>query len=243
MKREIPFKFDQSSELGRWRAETFWEKEPETIAWVKSFEGLSLEHLDFLDIGANLGIYSLFALTTRAFSRVIAVEPMPLNFEALRANVKLNGLEHKTVLYNQPLYSHSVMVDFEFKDERVGSSGGQIVEDSRNAEKNITSRVQTLIGDDLIQANQIKKCVIKLDVDGLELEILKGFKEAMSQNSIISVLVEATIDNRQEIEDLMGENSFYIDNRFDILTNHSTVRRTISGSSERNLIFSKLPRI
>lgn len=242
MNKEIPFKFDQSSDLGRWRAETFWEKEPETIAWLESFQGLHLEQLDFVDIGANLGIYSLFALTTGAYSRVIAVEPMPLNFNALKTNIKLNELEDKAILYNQPLYSHTLMVNFEFNDERVGSSGGQVVEDPSNTEKINTAQVQTLTGDDLIEANQIKQCVIKLDVDGLELEILKGFKKSLSKNLISSILVEATIHNKEEIEYFLNENSFYIDNRFDILTNHSTVRRTVSGSSERNLIFSKLPR-
>ena len=51
MKRDVPFKFDQSSDLGRWRAETFWDKEPETIAWVESFRELSQENLDFIDFG------------------------------------------------------------------------------------------------------------------------------------------------------------------------------------------------
>jgi len=116
MKRDVPFKFDQSSDLGRWRAETFWDKEPETIAWVESFRELSQENLDFIDVGANLGIYSLFALNTGAYGRIIAIEPMPLNFKTLKQNVALNGFEEQAILYNQPLYSRSLIANFEYND-------------------------------------------------------------------------------------------------------------------------------
>ena len=86
MKRDIPFKFNQSSGLSQWRAETFWEKEPETILWTESFRSLTHRNLDFIDIGANLGIYSLFALTTGIYRRVVAAQAQRL--------AKPRGREH-----------------------------------------------------------------------------------------------------------------------------------------------------
>jgi len=239
MKRDIPFKFDQSSDLGRWRAETFWEKEPETIAWAESFNQHQLDNLDFIDVGANLGIYSLFALSTKFYNRVIAIEPMPLNFRQLEKNITINNFENRSVLYNQPLFSQSILANFEFNDERIGSSGGQVVENYSGEFLDKENLVQCLTGDSIVDSNLVESCVVKLDVDGLELEILKGFSKALNTGVVRGVLVEATIQNMQEIVRFMEKFSFFLDTRFDSIENHSTKRRMVSGSAERNLIFTK----
>jgi FkbM family methyltransferase len=239
MKRDIPFKFDQSSDLGRWRAETFWEKEPETIAWIESFNLKQLTNLDFIDIGANLGIYSLFALTTGFFRRVIAVEPMPINFSQLKTNISLNHFEERSVLYSQPLYSRALLANFKFEDKRVGASGGQVIAVPSDVPDDKKTLVQCLTGDDIIESNYVDSCVIKLDVDGLELEILKGFEKALAQEVVLSVLVEATTQNMNDIVKFMSTYSLILDSRFDSIENHSTKRRIVSGNTERNLIFSK----
>jgi len=239
MTRDIPFKFNQSSGLSQWRAETFWEKEPETILWTESFRSLTHRNLDFIDIGANLGIYSLFALTTGIYRRVVAVEPMPLNFEALEQNVILNGYRENVILYNQPLYSHEIEAEFKFEDSRVGASGGQVVEKKITTDSQVGVSVQCLTGDTIIENNSVKNCVIKIDVDGLELKILQGFEQSLSSDVICGILVEATTQNFEEISDFMNRYGYSVDAQFDSLENHSTKRRSLSGSNERNLIFSK----
>lgn len=239
MKRDIPFKFDQSSGLSQWRAETFWEKEPETILWTESFRSLTHRNLDFIDIGANLGVYSLFALTTGIYRRVVAVEPMPLNFEALEQNVILNGFRENVILYSQPLYSHPIEAAFKFEDPRVGASGGQVVEKRITTDSQEGVSVQCLTGDTIIENNSVKNCVIKIDVDGLELKILQGFEQSLSSDVICGLLVEATTQNIEEISDFMNRYGYSVDTQFDSLENHSTKRRSLSGSNERNLIFSK----
>jgi FkbM family methyltransferase len=239
MKRDIPFKFNQSSGLSQWRAETFWEKEPETILWTESFRSLTDRNLDFIDIGANLGIYSLFALTTGIYRRVVAVEPMPLNFEALKQNVILNGFRENVILYNQPLYSHEIEASFKFEDSRVGASGGQVVENRITTDSQEGVSVQCLTGDTIIENNSVKNCVIKIDVDGLELKILQGFEQSLSSDVICGLLVEATTQNIEEISGFMNRYGYSVDAQFDSLENHSTKRRSLSGSNERNLIFSK----
>lgn len=34
---KIPFKISIDSDIAKWRVDTFWEKEPETIEWIKNF--------------------------------------------------------------------------------------------------------------------------------------------------------------------------------------------------------------
>jgi hypothetical protein len=45
------------SETSLWRAETLLTKEPETIEWIETFNEESV----FWDVGANIGVYSLYA--------------------------------------------------------------------------------------------------------------------------------------------------------------------------------------
>lgn len=239
MKRQIPFKIGQTSALSQWRADTFWEKEPETIVWTESFRQLRNSKLDFIDIGANVGVYSLYALTTGIFSRVIAIEPMPLNFKALEQNMTLNGFGADVILYSQPLYSHQIAADFLYEDLRVGASGGQVVEkiDDGNSQNRVP--VECLTGDLIIESNLVEKCVVKIDVDGLEMKILEGLTKSLASGVIEGLLVEATTQNYGEVCEFMQRFGYLIDVQLDSLENHSTKRRSLSGSSERNLIFCK----
>lgn len=57
-------------------------------------EYLPVEEEDVVvDVGANIGVFTIYA-GTKTRNRVYAVEPYPNNFEALRQNVQMNGLEH-----------------------------------------------------------------------------------------------------------------------------------------------------
>ena len=114
-----------------------------------------------------------------------------------------------------------------------------MIENLSEEEANKETMVQCLTGDMVVQSNLVKSCVVKLDVDGLELEILRGFENSFSTEVIQGVLVEATTQNSEEIIQFMRKYAFFIDTRFDAIDNHSTKRREISGSFERNIIFSK----
>jgi FkbM family methyltransferase len=74
--------------LTRWRVETLVTKEPETLSWIRRFAAGAV----MWDIGANVGLYSLYAARARG-CRVIAFEPIPENFTLLVKNVQINGLE------------------------------------------------------------------------------------------------------------------------------------------------------
>ena len=47
------------NKVTKWRIETFYEKEPETLEWIDSFN--NAKKIIFWDIGANIGLYSIYA--------------------------------------------------------------------------------------------------------------------------------------------------------------------------------------
>ena len=75
-----------SNDIEQWRHDTFWDKEPETIEWIKSFEPNTV----FFDVGANIGIYSLYAASLYSESLIYAFEPVKQNFVRLMQNIELN---------------------------------------------------------------------------------------------------------------------------------------------------------
>ena len=66
------------------RTDTFSTKEPETIAWIDGFD----ECRNFLDIWANIGVYSLYAALR--WHNVLCIEPDALNFALLNLNIADN---------------------------------------------------------------------------------------------------------------------------------------------------------
>ena len=58
---KVLFKFSVPNSLSYYRVNTFSSKEPETLEWIDSFSADSV----FWDIGANVGLYSIYAAKTK----------------------------------------------------------------------------------------------------------------------------------------------------------------------------------
>ena len=82
---KIKFKLLDFGRICRMRARTFEYKEPETLEWINSFS----PNDQLLDVGANLGIYTLFAASQGL--KVIAIEPESLNYSMLNLNIRFNN--------------------------------------------------------------------------------------------------------------------------------------------------------
>ena len=86
--KELPFKMIVETEIEKWRHDTFWEKEPETIAWIDDMEPGEVLY----DVGANVGVYALYAASRGI--KVVAIEPVFENFSRLMQNIELNGFNN-----------------------------------------------------------------------------------------------------------------------------------------------------
>ena len=86
------------NEINYFRATTFETKEPETLEWIDTIPKNSV----LWDIGANVGLYSLYAAKTR-HCRVFSFEPSVFNLEILARNINLNNLVSNIVIVPLPL--------------------------------------------------------------------------------------------------------------------------------------------
>ena len=84
---DLKMVFETPNDMTAWRVRSMYEKEPDTIRWLESIpEGAVL-----VDVGANVGMYSVFAAVVRK-AKVYAFEPESQNYALLNANIAANSL-------------------------------------------------------------------------------------------------------------------------------------------------------
>ena len=92
--------FHTPNAVTRARAELIFDKEPETIEWINNFG----ENCTFWDIGANVGIYSIYAASEINGANVIAFEPSIENYYLLNRNISENKLSKRVLKQEHILY-------------------------------------------------------------------------------------------------------------------------------------------
>ena len=136
-----------------------------------------------VDIGANVGIYTLHAL--KAGAEVYAFEPTPETFNILLHNVALNGFEYspKVHLYNSAVSDREEMTEFAV----VSNSCGHNSMFRENKDDKII-RVPTVRLDDTLDG--IKIDCFKVDVEGAEMLVLNGMESLLKNNASVVGFVE-----------------------------------------------------
>ncbi len=216
-----PFKMRKETKMEQYRYATWQSKEPETISWLKSFD----PHDSFYDVGACVGIYSLFCASL--FPRMIiqAFEPMHKNFVELEANRDRNRFKN-ILCYPWAIGNYDGFCDLKIPDETAGTSGAQV----RPGTKIPIARIDTILLRS-IPAN------IKIDIDGQELEVVKGMQKTLPH--IKSILIEVRPASKGPIVDILTAAGFTMDNRFNKMSPHSRERRAKEGIPDENIVFTR----
>jgi FkbM family methyltransferase len=171
------------SAMEEYRVRTLYVKEEGTIAWI---QGNVAPGDRFLDIGANIGIYTLVAAQKVGPEGVVyAVEPHVVNFQSLLRNIAANQYQDRVRAFSCALHSSSGVVDFNYCSLEPGTSMSQLgaVRDGEEQEFRPVARElkQAVTIDDLIASGAIEPPHhVKIDVDGNELLILEGMKKLLA---------------------------------------------------------------
>lgn len=143
----------------------------------------------FLDIGANVGWYTLNVKKSFENADVYSFEPSPETFNKLKNNLRING-EDCGSAYNIGFYDKNGKMDFYYYEESSGASSLRNTQGKSDA-KTISVDVKRL--DDWVEEAGIKQVdFIKCDVEGAELFVYGGGGKNASEKHTSSILRNAS---------------------------------------------------
>lgn len=164
------------------------------------------EHLGqgdvFYDIGSNIGFFSLLAARlVGPDGKVFAFEPVPANARRIRANADRNRFSHVDVL------------EVAVGREAAGTAsltlsrhpGGASLFDEAPPDATGTMEVATTTIDELIRTGRINPpSLVKVDVEGTELDVLAGMRATIAAHSPV-LIVELDGPTSEAVETKLDE--------------------------------------
>jgi len=142
----------------------------------------------FIDVGAYIGKYTVFACRSGKVDRLIAIEPIPLNFVVLRANVKLNLCEEKAILINRAVDSVSGSKYIYVPVTMHGASLSRASLTKYGSERYIKLQVQVEPLDMIIQRLGVEYInFLKIDIEGYVLKALPGLVETLKRTKYLMI--------------------------------------------------------
>jgi FkbM family methyltransferase len=182
------------------RARSVLTKEPDTIAWIDGFG----ENQVLWDIGANVGAFSVYAAATNQTS-VLSFEPSAANYYVLNRNIQLNSLSSRIHAYPVAFSDHTGLGSLNLSTVAMGGSlsqFGNIGELPPYVESQAPAAIQAGLGfsvDDFISIFRAPfPNHLKIDVDGIELSILRGAADTLRDPRLKSLIVEINMTAEHE---------------------------------------------
>ena len=134
-----------------------------------------------IDIGANVGMVSIYLAKKYPFLKIYAFEPVKQNYENLCKNIKLNGIpKGKIIVENKAVTADGRPVNMEINPSNLGNS--KINVESNKTYDFACLQVQSITLADIFRKYKINKCkLLKIDCEGAEYEILKNAGESLKK--------------------------------------------------------------
>ncbi len=130
-----------------------------------------------IDVGANIGVYALPWAAANPDVAVHCFEPNPAVRERLGRNVALNRLSARIRLHPEALSDHAGRAELYGTDDM--SSLSKTVQ--LGSGQDIATQVPLARLDDLFEGQEPPISLVKIDVQGHELEVLRGARQLLSQ--------------------------------------------------------------
>lgn len=211
------------------------------MAWIETLIG---DGDVVYDVGANVGVYAIYAAIQHPGARIYAFEPLEVNFHRFCANVRLNEVGNVIPLHMALSDQNGIDTLF-VSDYRTGASGSQI-----GAAINDMGQAFTPLGREYVPALRMDAlgeffCLpppnhVKVDVDGLEAQIVGGMAGLLASETLRTILIEmnhGASDQAAIVRDLKSF-GFHAEHPLNSHPRHSRHRReAIRSNQVENVIF------
>ena len=167
----------------------------------------------FLDVGANQGLYTLCASMNKNCVACFSFEPVSKTFALLKKNVMVNDYSAKCHLINKAITNKRGFYDISIKANHSGVA-------TMHPENNLTSKsnnnTETIEAISYIELNNLIKnnnkvaLIVKIDVEGFEMNVIKELLKTQVAKEITEIYFE--VDERwvnyDDIEILLKSNGY-----------------------------------
>ena len=200
-------KFFVPNKLTHYRASTILSKEPETITWIENFEINKNKKLIFWDIGANIGLYSIYAANFHKNIEIYSFEASTSNLRCLSRNISINNFKNKINICQVPL-TNKENVFLEMKESKFLEGGaistfgenfdykGNEILSPENNYCIFGTTINSFIGNEILRVPNY----IKIDVDGIEHLILEGANKYLKHNDLRGISIELNENFKEQFE-------------------------------------------
>src|SRR5688572_3720270 len=190
------------------RAATILRRQPATIAWIDSFRPNGV----FWDIGANVGIYTLYAALRRDI-RVVAFEPAGVNYFLLAANCEVNKLDNVDCLLLGVGSEKTIgrLEVSQFEPAQSFSFRGKPDQQHRGRQAALILSMDQLIDEYALPCPNY----IKIDAPGLSEAIIAGAARLLKREEVRQVHMEVREQAKggQRIVEMLRQHGFAVAGR------------------------------
>ena len=208
-----------------------------SIVWLDGFEdtsiyiwsALSRNAQVILDVGSYTGLYSLVAGANNDSADITAFEPLSDNYTRLTENIELNKFKVRTL--NMALSDSTGTAKFNvFSEPGFLTSGGSLLKSHqvKRSEEVELSTIDTLISEGVFNSPDL----IKIDVEGAELNVLKGMQAVFEQGHRPDFLIEV-LDEQTGLTDFFDGMGYKF---YQILESDKKIirKKSLTGSGDLN---------
>ena len=137
-----------------------------------------------IDVGANIGITTMWM--SKNCKKVYSFEPEKQNVERFKDNLSINNITNVELIQKAVSNRKGKAVLYVF-----GSYGHHSLSSEHLSKPKAAQEVDTITLDDFCSSNNIDEIdFLKIDIEGFELEALKGAKELLKNKKIKIIVFE-----------------------------------------------------
>lgn len=153
-----------------------------------------------LDIGANIGLYSIIFASFG--KKVFAFEPVPHNLRSLKTNILLNNFENLVTIIPYAVGKDVKKIHFTYNPLNTGASCRDI---NGTLEINTTSIDMVT---EFSELNEFDKIIVKIDAEEMEQDVFEGGEEFFSKHKNMLIYCEYSANRREKMEKTLHQLGF-----------------------------------